>query len=144
MGGSAFTFHTHDHTGPPHRAAPRARGEPRSTSIPMETAVNLVAESTNFWYLRREGADPMARNQNTSISLGEHFTQFIAASVQAGRYSSASDVVRAGLRLLEEHEAKLRAVRQAIEEGEKSGYPDEAFDFDAFLGRMQEKHAPQV
>jgi antitoxin ParD1/3/4 len=86
----------------------------------------------------------MAQVQNTSVSLGEHFAAFIAASVKAGRYSSASDVVRAGLRLLEEQEAKLMALRQAIEEGEKSGYPDEPFDFDAFLGRMQEQHAPEV
>ena len=86
----------------------------------------------------------MAQNQNTSISLGEHFTRFIASSVREGRYSSASDVVRAGLRLLEEHEVRVKAIRHAIEEGEKSGYPDEAFDFEAFLSRMQEKHAPQV
>ena len=86
----------------------------------------------------------MAHNHNTSISLGGHFTEFITSSVRDGRYSSASDVVRAGLRLLEEHEAKVKALRYAIEEGEKSGYPDEAFDFDAFLGRMTEKHASQV
>jgi antitoxin ParD1/3/4 len=86
----------------------------------------------------------MANQQNTSFSLGEHFTQFIACSVREGRYSSASDVVRAGLRLLEEHEARVKVIRHAVEEGETSGYPDEAFDFDAFLGRMREKHAPQV
>ena len=86
----------------------------------------------------------MARNQNTSVSLGEHFSQFIAGQVEAGRYSSASDVVRAGLRLLEEHEAKLTALRRAIDEGEASGYPDEPFDFDAFLGRMRREHAPKV
>ncbi|MDP9056504.1 MAG: type II toxin-antitoxin system ParD family antitoxin [Pseudomonadota bacterium] len=86
----------------------------------------------------------MAQAQNTSISLGEHLTEFISAAVKAGRYSSASDVVRAGLRLLEEQETKLQALRQAIEEGEKSGYADKPFDFDAFLGRMQERHAPQI
>jgi len=86
----------------------------------------------------------MAQAHNTSVSLGEHFAEFISASVKEGRYSSASDVVRAGLRLLEEQEAKLRALRQAIEEGEKSGYPNEPFDFDAFLGQMQTRHAPQV
>jgi antitoxin ParD1/3/4 len=86
----------------------------------------------------------MAQNQNTSVSLGEHFTHFIASSVQEGRYSSASDVVRAGLRLLEEHEARVKAIRHAIEEGEKSGYPDKVFDFDAFLGRMKEKHGAQI
>lgn len=49
----------------------------------------------------------MARN--TSISLGDHFASFIDQQVQGGRYGSASDVVRAGLRLLEEHESKLQA-----------------------------------
>ncbi|TCR72279.1 antitoxin ParD1/3/4 [Rhizobium sp. BK376] len=46
-------------------------------------------------------------NKNTSVSLGDHFTSFVAGHVEKGRYSSATDVVRAGLRLLEEREAKL-------------------------------------
>jgi antitoxin ParD1/3/4 len=91
-----------------------------------------------------EQVDLMAHNQNTSISLGEHFTHFIASSVREGRYSSASDVVRAGLRLLEEHESRVKALRRAVEEGEASGYPTAPFDFDAFLRQMQEKHAPQI
>jgi antitoxin ParD1/3/4 len=82
----------------------------------------------------------MAQNQNTSVSLGEHFTHFIASSVQEGRYSSASDVVRAGLRLLEEHEAKVKALRRAIEDGIRSGFPEEPFDADAVLHRMQQKY----
>ncbi|MGY2048215.1 type II toxin-antitoxin system ParD family antitoxin [Methylobacterium sp. JK268] len=76
----------------------------------------------------------MARN--TSISLGDHFTQFIARQVEGGRYGSASDVVRAGLRLLEEREAKLEALRSALAEGEASGdFQD--FDRDAFLVSMR-------
>jgi antitoxin ParD1/3/4 len=86
----------------------------------------------------------MAQAHNTSVSLGEHFAEFIAASVKDGRYSSASDVVRAGLRLLEEQEAKLKALRQAIDAGENSGFPDQPFDFDTFLGRMHSQHARQV
>lgn len=61
----------------------------------------------------------MARN--TSVSLGDHFAGFIDEQVETGRYGSASDVVRAGLRLLEEREAKIAALRAALIEGEKSG-----------------------
>jgi antitoxin ParD1/3/4 len=60
-------------------------------------------------------------SKNTSFSVGPHFTGFIEAQVSAGRYNSASDVVRAGLRLLEEQEAKLAALRAALIEGEESG-----------------------
>jgi antitoxin ParD1/3/4 len=71
-------------------------------------------------------------SKNTSFSLGDHFTGFIEAQIAQGRYGSASDVVRAGLRLLEEHEAKLAALRSALVEGERSG-PPEVFDLEAFV-----------
>lgn len=80
----------------------------------------------------------MARN--TSVSLGDHFTGFIDSQVQDGRYGSASDVVRAGLRLLEEHEARVRALQNALIAAEESS-PPEAFDSDAFLKEMRKKHA---
>jgi antitoxin ParD1/3/4 len=73
-------------------------------------------------------------NKNTSISLGDHFRDFIEDQVADGRYSSASDVVRAGLRLLEEQEAKLTALRAALIEGEESGIAT-SFDFDEFIER---------
>ncbi|WP_430472702.1 type II toxin-antitoxin system ParD family antitoxin [Thalassospira lucentensis] len=79
----------------------------------------------------------MARN--TSVSLGDHFTGFIDGQIQSGRYGSASDVVRAGLRLLEEHEAKVRALQDALKEGEQSGAAT-PFDGEAFLARMRAKH----
>lgn len=75
-------------------------------------------------------------SKNTSMSLGDHFASFIDAQVQAGRYGSASDVVRAGLRLLEEHEAKIKALQNALIEGEQSGGP-QPFDFDAFKSRKR-------
>jgi antitoxin ParD1/3/4 len=74
--------------------------------------------------------EPVGRN--TSIALNDHFSRFIERQVEGGRYGSASDVVRAGLRLLEEHEAKLEGVRAALIEGENSG-PAEPFDVEEFL-----------
>ncbi len=59
--------------------------------------------------------------KNTSMSLGDHFAVFINTQVQTGRYGSASDVVRAGLRLLEEHETKVKALQDALIVGEQSG-----------------------
>ncbi len=70
--------------------------------------------------------------KNTSITLGEHFASFIEEQVSQGRYGNTSEVVRAGLRLLEEREAKLRALRAAIDEGLESG-PAEEFDVEAFI-----------
>ena len=74
--------------------------------------------------------------RNTSVSLGDHFMGFINERVESGRYNSASDVVRAGLRLLEEHEAKVEALREALIDGEQSG-PGTPFDFDAFIARKR-------
>ena len=73
-------------------------------------------------------------SKNTSFSLGEHFNHFVEIQVDQGRYSSASDVVRAGLRLLEEREAKLAILRAALIEGEQSGLST-PFDFEDFIVR---------
>ena len=67
-----------------------------------------------------------------SITLTEHFIGFLKQQVASGRYRSEDDVVRAALRLLEEREAKLEALRNALIEGEESG-PAEPFDLDEFL-----------
>lgn len=71
--------------------------------------------------------------KNTSITLGEHFDGFIANQISAGRYSSASEVVRAGLRKLEDEERKLETLRALIEEGRASGTAEYSYD-----GLMQE------
>ncbi|MBU4485748.1 MAG: type II toxin-antitoxin system ParD family antitoxin [Candidatus Delongbacteria bacterium] len=60
-------------------------------------------------------------SKNTSISLGDHFETFMTKEIDSGRYKSASEIVRAGLRLLESEEKKLDALRSALVEGEKSG-----------------------
>ncbi|PKB17558.1 type II toxin-antitoxin system ParD family antitoxin [Flavobacterium sp. 5] len=65
--------------------------------------------------------------RNTSISLGDHFENFIEHSISDGRFNNASEVVRAGLRLLEDEEIKIIALRKAITEGLESG---RAIDFD--------------
>lgn len=78
--------------------------------------------------------------KNTSVNLGEHFEKFIGARVSSGRYGSASEVIRAGLRLLEEHENEHEALRQALIDGENSG-PGEPFDREAFQTDMRARHA---
>jgi antitoxin ParD1/3/4 len=75
--------------------------------------------------------------KNTSIVLSEHFQTFIEGQMADGRYGSASEVVRAGLRLLENHEARMGALRAALVEGEESGEP-QPFDVDQFLSEMAE------
>ena len=59
--------------------------------------------------------------KNTSFSLGDHFDAFVAARIATGRYTSATEVIRAGLRLLEERESRFDALRRALVEGEASG-----------------------
>ena len=59
--------------------------------------------------------------KNTSITLGNHFEEFIANQIASGRYGSASETIRAGLRLLEDQEAKLSTLRNALIDGENSG-----------------------
>ncbi len=74
----------------------------------------------------------------TSLSLGEHFTSFVEAQVKEGRYGSASDVMRAALRLLEEREARIAALRAALIDGEESG-ASKPFDFEAFIARKRKQ-----
>jgi antitoxin ParD1/3/4 len=59
--------------------------------------------------------------ENMNVSVGEHWEKFIENAVREGRYGSASEVVREGLRLVEEREAKLKALRQEINAAIESG-----------------------
>lgn len=74
--------------------------------------------------------------KNTSVSLGPHFDNFIQVSIEEGRYGSASEMVRAGLRLLEEEELRVNALRCAINDGLNSGIATN-FDPAAHLARLK-------
>lgn len=80
--------------------------------------------------------------KNTSVALGDHFTAFAAQQVASGRYGSISEVIRAGLRLLEEEQQKFEALREAIREGLESG-PPEPFDFRAWIEERYSKGSEQ-
>ena len=74
--------------------------------------------------------------KNTSISLGNYFEQFINRQISAGRYKNVSEVIRAGLRMLENEENKAIALRNAIQEGLNSPLVEE-FDFDKNLKKLK-------
>ena len=78
--------------------------------------------------------------KNTSVIIGNHFEHFIAQQVTAGRYGSASEAVRAGLRLLEERETKLAALRQALKEGETSGIA--SYSLKELLDELESESTP--
>jgi len=92
-----------------------------------------------YQYLVHSGEQEQIMARNTSISLGEHFTDFIDDQLETGRYRSTSDVIRAGLRLLEEHEARAKALQDALIAGESSGRAM-PFDGKAFLAELHQNH----
>lgn len=77
-------------------------------------------------------------SKNTSITLGDYFDDFIQSVLKEGRYKNTSEIVRAGLRLLEEEEKKVIALRHAIEEGINSGLAKD-FDPDQHLKMLKTK-----
>ena len=79
----------------------------------------------------------MARN--TSVTLGEHFEEFVHEKINAGRFQSVSEVVRAGLRKLEEDETRLEFLRDKLQAGENSPLVDN-FNADAFIEGLHKKH----
>ncbi len=76
--------------------------------------------------------------KNTSISLGNYFDQFISSQVSTGRYKNVSEVVRAGLRLLEDEENRVMALKSAIQKGLDSPLV-ENFDFKENLKKLKEE-----
>jgi antitoxin ParD1/3/4 len=77
--------------------------------------------------------------RNTSVTLGEHFDKFVADKISEGRFQSVSEIVRAGLRKLEEDEAKLAALRRKLQAGEESPVV-ENFEGEDILSRLHKKH----
>jgi len=77
-------------------------------------------------------------SRNTSISIGDYFDDFIQNRISAGRFKNASEVIRAGLRLLEAEENRIIALREAIREGIESGVALD-FDPDSHLERLKAK-----
>ena len=78
-------------------------------------------------------------SKNTSIVLGDHFEVFISKRIGSGRYHSASEVIRAGLRLLEQEERKIEALKSALELGEVSGIAKD-FNVKSHLKSLHSKH----
>ncbi len=76
--------------------------------------------------------------KNTSITLGEHFDEFISGQVKSGRFGSASEVVRAALRLLENTETRLDGLRRMLEEGEQSGVAE--YDYETFMNELDNEN----
>lgn len=77
--------------------------------------------------------------RNTSILLGDHFDNFISEKIASGKFSSASEVIRTSLRLLEEEEKQIELLREALKTGEESGFVKN-FDPAKHLQELHRKH----
>ena len=77
--------------------------------------------------------------KNTSILLGDYFDNFINQQIKSGKFSSASEVVRAALRMFEHEESKKNQLINELKKGEKSGFVKD-FDRAVFLESIREKH----
>lgn len=77
--------------------------------------------------------------KNTSILLGDYFNDFIGKQIKTGRFNTASEVIRAALRLFEQEENKKKALINALKNGEQSGFIEE-FDKDMFLNNLRKKY----
>lgn len=75
-------------------------------------------------------------SKNTSISLGSYFDQFVQNQLSSGRYKNVSEIIRAALRLLEDEESKVIALKNAIHDGLNSPRI-ENFDFEDHLAKLK-------
>ena len=80
--------------------------------------------------------------KNTSILLGDYFDSFISQQIQTGKFSSASEVVRAALRMFEHEESKKNQLINELKKGEKSGFSED-FDRKNFLNGLHKKYASE-
>ncbi len=80
--------------------------------------------------------------KNTSILLGDYFNNFINQQVKSGKYSSASEVVRTALRILEYEESKKAELIKELKKGEKSGFIKD-FDRTSFLKKLHQEHSAE-
>lgn len=76
--------------------------------------------------------------KNTSILLGDYFNSFIENQIKSGKYSSASEVIRAALRVFEHEESKKESLIKEFKKGEKSGFVKD-FNREDFLEGMRDK-----
>lgn len=83
----------------------------------------------------------MART--VTVTLGPHYEEFIQANIEGGRYNNVSEVIRAGLRRLEEDEARLTAIRTALREGEESGIAED-FDPATFVQKLNAAYDAEI
>lgn len=83
----------------------------------------------------------MART--VTVTLGHHYEEFVKTSIAGGRYNNVSEMVRAGLRRLEEDEARLAAIRAALIEGEESGVVED-FDPEEFLKSLNAEYDAEI
>jgi antitoxin ParD1/3/4 len=81
--------------------------------------------------------------RNTSILLGDYFDDFINQQIKTGRYSSASEVIRAALRMFEHEESKKAELINELKKGEESGFVQD-FDRTTFLENLHQKHLTEV
>lgn len=83
----------------------------------------------------------MART--VTVTLGPHYEEFIQTTIAGGRFNNVSEVIRAGLRRLEEDETRLAAIRSALIEGEESGFVED-FNPEEFLRKLNADYDAEV